>query len=75
MLGSVVTLFVGAGVVVVGEEPEVLEDDGSGLAFPPHPATNIEAANNAAEIFFTVPPAVMSPNADKNDRSEIFGRH
>jgi len=50
--------------VVVGDEVGELEDDASGLASPPHPASSIEAANGTAssadEYFFTVPPTVTT---------------
>ena len=74
MLGSIVgavveeTETVGAEVDVEGE---VLVDDASGLAPPPHAASTIEAASSATEVFFalppafTVPPAVMSPRPRK----------
>ena len=49
---------VGAGVVVVGEEPAVLEGDALGFVSPPHPANNIDAASGtasrAAEVFLLV---------------------
>ncbi len=49
-------VVVGAGVVVVGEEPAVLEGDALGFVSPPHPANNIDAASGtasrAAEAFF-----------------------
>ena len=66
MLGSIVgpavvgetdTDAVGVDVNVVGEE---VEDDGSGLAPPPHAESRIEAARIATELFLTLPPTVMS---------------
>jgi len=58
MLGSPVGEAVVGGVLVVGEEVEVLEDDAPGLASPLQAASNREAANgtaiSAAEVFFTM---------------------
>jgi len=58
MLGSVVGEAVVVGTaVVVGVEVGVLDEDGSGLASPPQPASSIEAASgtaiSAAEVLFT----------------------
>jgi hypothetical protein len=49
---------VGAGVVMVDEGLAVLEGDAPGLASPPHPASNTDAAasgtaSRTAEVFFT----------------------
>ncbi len=70
MLGSVVRVAVALGeadgvvAVVVGDEAAVLEDEAWGLLSPPHPASNIDAANgtasNAAEVFFTAKPTSLS---------------
>jgi hypothetical protein len=68
---------VGEGAVVVGAEPVVLEDDGSGLASPPHPASNIDAASgrasSAAEGFFTVPPTFIRGRTRVGRRSKFLG--
>jgi len=71
MSGSVLgpTVVVGEAEVVGlavddGDEVGALDEDESGLASPPHPASNNDAANGTANTparyLFTVPPTVTT---------------
>mgnify|MGYP001792707181 CR=1 FL=1 len=64
MLWAIVGLAVVGGTDTVGVEVDVVAEEvegvGSGLAPPPHPASSNEAASKATEVFFTVPPTLMS---------------